>query len=56
MNKNRKLFWKELSNVKGGKVQIYSIDDEQVGFRVGRGFIDKIFTLKQIGEKAQEKK
>ena len=28
------------------------IDDEQRGFRKGRGCIDQIFTLKQIGEKA----
>ena len=27
------------------------IDDEQGGFRVGRGSIDKIFTLKQMLEK-----
>ena len=27
------------------------IDDEQGGFRVGRGYVDKIFTLKQMGEK-----
>ena len=25
------------------------------GFRAGRGCVDQIFTLKQIGEKAQEK-
>ena len=31
------------------------IDDELGGFRVGRECIDQIFTLKQIGEKAQEK-
>ena len=29
------------------------IDDEQVGFRSGRRCINQIFTLKQIGEKAQ---
>ena len=28
------------------------IDDEQGVFRVGRGCVDQIFTLKQIGEKA----
>ena len=28
------------------------IDDEQGDFRVGRGCIDQIFTLQQIGEKA----
>ena len=32
------------------------IDDEQGDFRVGRGCVDHIFTLKQIGEKAREKK
>ena len=32
------------------------VDDVQGGFRVGRGCIDQIFTLKQIDEKAQEKK
>ena len=32
------------------------IDDEQGGFREGRGCVDQIFTLKQIGEKAREKK
>ena len=32
------------------------IDDEQGGFRVGRGCVDQIFTPKQIGEKAREKK
>ena len=31
------------------------IADEQRGFRVGRECVDKIFTLKQIGEKPQEK-
>ena len=28
------------------------IDDEQGGFKVGRGCVDQIFTLKQIGKKA----
>ena len=28
-------------------------DDEQGGFRAGRGYVDQVFTLKQIGEKAQ---
>ena len=32
------------------------IDNEQGGFRERRGSVDHIFTLKQIGEKAQEKK
>ena len=32
------------------------IENEQGGFRVGRGCVDQIFTLKQIGEKAREKK
>ena len=32
------------------------IDDEQGGFRVGRRYIDQIFTLKQIVEKSQEKR
>ena len=31
------------------------IDDEQGGFRAGGG-VDQIFTLKEIGEKAKEKK
>ena len=32
------------------------IDDEQGGFRVGRGCLDQIFTLKHKGEKAFKKK
>ena len=32
------------------------IDDEQRGFRAGRVCLDQIFTLKQIDEKAREKK
>ena len=32
------------------------IDDEQGKFRAGRGCVDQIFTLKQIGEKTWEKK
>ena len=32
------------------------IDNEQGGFREGRGCVDQIFILKQIGEKAREKK
>ena len=32
------------------------INDEQGGFNSERGCIDQIFNLKQIGEKAREKK
>ena len=32
------------------------INDEQGGFRAGRGCVDQFLTLKQIGEKAIEKK
>ena len=32
------------------------IDDEQGGFRAGKGCVDQIFTLKHIDEKAQAKK
>ena len=32
------------------------IDDEQGGFRVGKWCVGQIFTLKQIGERAREKK
>ena len=32
------------------------IDDVQGGFRAGRECVDQIFTLKQIGKKAREKK
>ena len=32
------------------------IDDEQGGFREGRMYVDQIYTLIQIGEKAREKK
>ena len=31
-------------------------DNEKGGFRAGRGCVDQIFTLKQIGEKTWEKK
>ena len=31
-------------------------DDEEGSFRAGRVYVDQIFTLKQIGEKAREKK
>ena len=32
------------------------IDDEQGAVRAGRGCVDQIFTLKQIGKKSREKK
>ena len=32
------------------------IDDEQGGFRAGRGCVSQMFTLNQVGEKAREKK
>ena len=32
------------------------IDDEQGGFRAGKGCADQISTLRQIGEKARGKK
>ena len=32
------------------------IDNEQGGFRAGKGCIDQIFTLKRISEKVQKKK
>ena len=32
------------------------IDEKNGGFRVGREFVDKMFTLKKLGEKALEKK
>ena len=32
------------------------IDDDQGGYRAGRGCVDQIFTLKHTGEKAREKK
>ena len=38
------------------KVTKGKIDDVQGGFRAGNGCVDQIFTLKQIGEKAREKK
>ena len=31
-------------------------EDEQGDFRDGRGCVDQVFTLKQTGEKAREKK
>ena len=31
------------------------VDDAQGVFRAGRGYVDQIFTLKQIGEKTREK-
>ena len=30
------------------------IDDEQEGFKLGRGYVDETFTLKQIGEEVEE--
>ena len=38
------------------KVTETLIDDEQGGFRAGRGCVDQIFTLNQRGEKVREKK
>ena len=38
------------------RVTLGLIEEEQGGFRAGRGCVDKISTLKQIGEKAREKK
>ena len=32
------------------------IDDKQGGFRAGMGWVNQIFILKQIGEKAKERK
>ena len=32
------------------------IEDEQEGFREGKGCVHQIFTIKQTGEKAREKK
>ena len=32
------------------------LNDKQGGFRSGTGCVDQIFTLKRIGEKANEKK
>ena len=29
------------------------IDDKQAVFRPGKGYVDQIFTLKQVGEKAR---
>ena len=39
-----------------GKVAGGLIDDELGECRAGRGYVDQIFTLKKMGEKAQEKK
>ena len=30
------------------------IDDEQRGFREGRGYVDQVFTLKKMGESTLE--
>ena len=32
------------------------IDDERGGFRAGRGYVNQIFTLQQVGEKHERKK
>ena len=32
------------------------VDEKQGGFRAGMGCVDQIFILKQVDEKAQEKK
>ena len=39
-----------------GRVTKSLIDDKQDGFSAGRGFVDHIFTLQQVGKKAREKK
>ena len=36
------------------RVTVGLTDDEQGGFRAERGYVDQIFTLNQIDEKAQE--
>ena len=41
---------------KSPKVTEGLIADVQEGFRAGRGCVDQIFTLKEIGEKAWERK
>ena len=38
------------------RVTVGLIDDTEGAFREGREWVDQIFTLKQIGEKAREKK
>ena len=48
---NARISVEKICRVTGGLIY-----DEQGGFRAGRGSVDQIFTLKQIGEKAQEKK
>ena len=45
-----------MANAKVHRVTGGLIDDEQGGFKAGRGCVDHIFTLKQIGEKARERK
>ena len=37
-------------------IEIYVVRRVTGGFREGRGCVDHIFTLKQIGEKARDKK
>ena len=46
--------WKNLCTYR--KVTEGLIDNEKGGFIAGRGCVDQIFTLKEIGEKEQEKK
>ena len=38
------------------RVTLGLINDEEGGFRAGKRCVDQMFTLKQIGEKAREKK
>ena len=58
MNVRTKYSWenlcKDLSRVR--RVTGYLTDDEQGGLRAWKGCVDQIFILKQISEKAQEKK
>ena len=45
-----------LTKVRVHRVTGGVIDNEQGGLRVGKRCVDQIFILKQIGEKAREKK